>query len=270
VESILESCDDLSAVIRHMECNLAEFLLTMGKAGGAEEVRSPRLAWTIGGSPIDYHNAVVTADLSEPEAETVSSEVASRLKARGVPGVWHLGPSMKPANLREILHRGGWKYAGAEPGMAVELRALGRTEVPDGITIREVTSDGDMEIWSSTLAQGFGDGPMEAAWAGEVFGRISLAGQSGWRHYLAFKDGRSAATASVLTSCGVAGLYFVMTVPEHRGSGIGSAITVAALRSAGARGYKVGVLQASEMGEGVYRRLGFREVCRFELWAMTG
>jgi ribosomal protein S18 acetylase RimI-like enzyme len=177
---------------------------------------------------------------------------------------------MNPANLREILLGGGWKYAGAEPGMAVELRALRNTEVPDGITIREVTSAGDLEIWTGTLAQGFGEGPMEAAWAGEVFGRIGLTGESGWRHYVAFKDGRSVATASVLTSCGVAGLYFVMTVPEQRRSGIGSAITVAALTSASPRGYRVGVLQASDMAKDLYRRLGFREVCRFELWAMTG
>jgi ribosomal protein S18 acetylase RimI-like enzyme len=253
-----------------MECNLAEFLLTMGRAGGAEEVRSPRLAWTIGGSPIDYHNAVVRADLSEPEAEAVSSEVASRLKAQGVPGVWHLGPSMKPANLREILLRGGWKHIGDEPGMAGDLRSLRPTEAPNGVTIREVASEADLEVWTSTLEQGFGEGPMEAAWAGEVFGRMGLAGQSGWRHYLAFRDGHSVAAASVLTSCGVAGLYFVFTIPEQRRSGIGSAITVAALNSASSKGYRVGVLQASDMAQDLYRRLGFREVCRFELWAMTG
>jgi GNAT superfamily N-acetyltransferase len=268
MERVLQNCDDIAAVIRQMECNLAEFLLTMGRAGGGEEVQTPRLAWTIGGSPIDYHNAVVRADLSEPEAEAVSTEVASKLRARGVPGVWHLGPSMKPANLREILLRGGWMHAGDEPGMAVDLRSLRPDEVPDGVAIREVASAEDLEVWTGTLGQGFGEGPAEAAWAGEVFGRIGLGAESSWRHYLGLLDGRPVATASVLTACGVAGLYFVMTVPEERRRGIGSAITVRALLSARDQGYEVGVLQASEQGKGIYEALGFQELCQFELWAM--
>lgn len=46
-----------------IEANLAELLLALGRAGGAEERDEPSIQWVIGGSPIDYHNCVVRADL---------------------------------------------------------------------------------------------------------------------------------------------------------------------------------------------------------------
>jgi GNAT superfamily N-acetyltransferase len=177
---------------------------------------------------------------------------------------------MRPKNLADRLRQAGWKHSGSEPGMAVALASLDRQiEAPDGLLIRVVTSEGELQSWVSTLGQGFGEGPAEAAWAGVAFRRIGLGAQSSWRHYLGLLDARPVATASVLTACGVVGLYFVMTVPEARRQGIGSAITVAALLSARDEGYEVGVLQASEQGKRIYDALGFRELCQFELWAMN-
>jgi hypothetical protein len=43
-------------------------------------------------------------------------------------------------------------------------------------------------------------------------------------------------------------------------------MTLGALREANAMGYEIGALRASAMGEPVYRRLGFREHCRFGIY----
>ncbi len=37
-------------------------------------------------------------------------------------------------------------------------------------------------------------------------------------------------------------------------------------KEARANGYRIGTLQSSELGYPVYRRLGFRDVCRFALY----
>jgi predicted acetyltransferase len=65
---------------------------------------------------------------------------------------------------------------------------------------------------------------------------------------------------------GVAGVYVVTTAEEHRRQGIGAVLTEAALRAGQERGLRVGTLQASGLGAGVYRRLGFSTVAEYELF----
>jgi GNAT superfamily N-acetyltransferase len=126
-----------------------------------------------------------------------------------------------------------------------------------------------------TLGQGFGEGVKEARWVGEVYRRLGLGDP--WRHYLGRLDGKPVATTTIYLAAGVAGVYFVMTVPEARRRGIGAAITRAALQDArdtghtGSTGVRYGVLGSSPAGRSVYAGLGFREYCTIDLyeWSPT-
>ena len=57
---------------------------------------------------------------------------------------------------------------------------------------------------------------------------------------------------------GVAAVHLVVTLPEMRHLGIGTAMTLAVLREARTIGYRIAILTASPYGEGIYRRIGFR------------
>lgn len=62
-------------------------------------------------------------------------------------------------------------------------------------------------------------------------------------------------------------IYEVATAKEARHQGIGTAVTCTPLLHARELGYRVGTLMASEMGIGVYTRLGFRPVCTFSVYS---
>jgi predicted acetyltransferase len=67
----------------------------------------------------------------------------------------------------------------------------------------------------------------------------------------------------VMVTHGVAGVYWVGTTPEARGRGLAEIVT----RTAGNAGFDMGAtvtaLQASVMGEPIYRRMGYREITRY-------
>jgi GNAT superfamily N-acetyltransferase len=261
---------DDAELVRAIEGNAAELLMTMGAAGGGRQRDEAGVRWTIGGSPIDYHNAVVAASLDDASADRVIAESLQVLKDQAVPGSWHVGPSMRPLDLGARLPAAGFTHGGSEPGMAVELSQLSETRLaPDGLRVARVDSDDALEIWTETLGRGFGEGEREARWVGEVYRREGLADP--WRHYLGWLDGEPVATATIFLAAGVAGVYFVMTVPEARRRGIGGAITLAALQDARDSGIQYAVLGSSAAGRSVYAGLGFRELCTIDLyeWALA-
>ncbi len=256
-----------AAMVEAIEGNTREFLLELGLAGGGEEQDDAELHWIIGGSPIDYHNCVVRAALTPETADQAIAASVELMRARGVPGTWHVGPSMQPDDLGQRLERHGFTSGGAEVGMAVDLQSLSeRPSVPDALTIERILDLQGLQRWTSTLARGFGAGPHEAIWVGEMYAKLGFEDEGSWHHYLARLEGEPIATTSMYFSAGVAGIYFVFTLPEGRRQGIGGAITWTALRDARQVGFRVGVLGASAMGESVYRGLGFEEYCRIAIY----
>jgi GNAT superfamily N-acetyltransferase len=247
-----------------VEDNEAEFLLALGRAGGGEERDDEHVHWTIGGSPIGYHNAVVRATLDGSHADEVIAASRSMMQRYGVAGSWHVGPSMRPDDLGSRLAALGFE-GGPEPGMAADLSALRDVEVPAGLRISRVASASELASYEGVLAGGFGEGPPEARWVCEMYSRIGLNDDS-WRHFIGTVDGEAVACATTFFASGVAGLYFVCTSPSHRGRGIGAAISHAALADAHDAGMRVGVLGSSPMGQRVYERLGFREVCTVHVY----
>src|SRR5918911_1394314 len=114
---------DLSVheLIHAIETNTSNFLLALGRAAGSEERNDAEIQWIIGQSPIDYHNAVVRANLPPDQADAAILASIERFRAYQVPGTWHAGSFMTPADLGMRLVAHGFVDAGAEPGMAADL-----------------------------------------------------------------------------------------------------------------------------------------------------
>ena len=256
-----------AALVRAIEENGAEFLLALGRAAGAEERGEPAIQWVIGGSPVAYHNCVLRADLPPDAADAAIAASIARFRAHGAPGSWHVGPSMRPADLGARLTAHGFVHEGDDIGMAADLAAR-REEVPlpPGLVVERVRDDRALAAWADVLARSFGEGEPEANWVRDTYRRIGLGDDVPWRHCLGRLAGQPVATASLFVGGGAAGVYFVSTLPSVRRRGIGAAMTLAALREGLALGQRVGVLGASETGYSMYRRLGFAELCRISLY----
>ena len=64
-------------------------------------------------------------------------------------------------------------------------------------------------------------------------------------------------------------ISFVATRPDARGAGLASAALSATLAQARSRGVRTASLQATPMGLGVYRRLGFVPIGEWQEWTLA-
>lgn len=252
--------DSLAELI---ESNVAAFLLQMGAAGGGEERSDHEATWTVGGSPIGYHNAVVRCDIENAErARAVVDNFVHELRTRRLPGSWHLTPTMRPRRLRELLAATGFEDGGEEPAMVAELPPAIDVPTTD-LAISLIDHADGMRDYRDVLAAGFGEGPKEADWVATVFSEIGY--DAGWSHFVGRVDGTPVATASLLLTPPVGGIYFVCTRPEDRRRGYGAAITHHAMTHAARSGASLAILGSSPMGRHVYEMLRFRTAFSYQL-----
>jgi ribosomal protein S18 acetylase RimI-like enzyme len=100
-----------------------------------------------------------------------------------------------------------------------------------------------------------------------AFASLGFGDELPTRPLLARVDGRPVATAlGLLAGEGIV-IVNVATVPDARGRGIGRAVTLAAMHAGADAGATIAVLQSTEMGHGVYQRLGFEEYGRYRVLA---
>ena len=158
----------------------------------------------------------------------------------------------------------GFKDWGTSPGMVLD-HPLPLTGGVRGFRIERVASDADARDFAEVMGQAYATYGMPADCAPAILGRREVQCAPHITTFLAreARTGAAAAGAMCISTHGVAGIYWVGTTPEQRGKGLGEACTRAAVDAGFARGARIANLQASVMGEPIYRRMGFVEVTRY-------
>jgi GNAT superfamily N-acetyltransferase len=86
--------------------------------------------------------------------------------------------------------------------------------------------------------------------------------------YRVDQDGAAAAVALALHHDGDCGISFVATVPKQRRKGLATQVMCQALQQAQKQGCTTTTLQATDVGERLYRNLGYRHLCVMQLWEL--
>ncbi len=267
MSAIVESNDGSQAIQQAIEANWGDCIRTFGLAPQVELHDEPDMLWFITGIPAGGFNAVQAARLTSETLEGTFSRVQARFKQRKVPSGWLVGPFSQPPHLAEWLQSRGLRAVGNISGFALEIARLHEPPFPPGLRIELVRDAAMLDEWSAVESVGF-----EATGA-VAEGIIAMRNAAGWgehlpmRRFLGLLNGVPVATATLLPSAGVAGIYDVATVPQARRQGIAAAMTAYLLRQGQALGYRLGILQPSQMGRRVYERLGFREYSVYTAYA---
>ena len=249
--------------------NFIEFHRQMACLPGAEVHDEADLMWFGTQIKMGGFNGVVRASLRPEDVGRKVAEVTELFRRRGTSWNWAVGPSSQPPDLGQRLEEHGMRVGGSELAMAADLHAL-RADVPrpEGLSVVRVRDSATLDGYMHAMVTGFGPPEDFSRQWRVVFECLGLGEDSPFQHYLGLLDGQPVASSSVFYGAGVAGIYMVATVPSARGRGIGTYMTVAPLLDARNMGYRVAILQATEMGSNIYRRLGFESYGTFKFYVL--
>ena len=176
--------------------------------------------------------------------------------------VW-LADHHDPALERAALDAGLALLGEGDPQMVLQARLPDATP-PPGVELREVVDDETREDYLSVLRGSFtpAQGTPPEVFDG-YFGTVASLHAPNVRTVVAYEQGRPVAGAMVIVSHGVAGVQYVGTVEDARGRGYGELVTRWVGNAGFDLGARVAALQASDMGEPVYRRMGYETVTHY-------
>ncbi len=250
--------DLVTATARVREATYAVWRAEALVHGGEVADHDGVTAWSTG-VPVRYWNgAHVTAVPSQPEA---ALRWAARWFAdRGMPYGVLVPVELEPA-LAAAAGATGLSLAKVQGCMALDAAAFTPpASVPAGLDVRR-TGPADLEDFLAVQVEAFDTEPGAA--------RDFLAppvGRRSWTHLTGYLDGEPVGTAIGVRTGDAVGIYGVGTTVLARRRGFGAALTAAVLAAEFDTGATFAHLNPSELGAGVYRRLGFQEVGGFAIW----
>jgi len=177
--------------------------------------------------------------------------------------VWARAGAAEDRDLIEAAEEAGLQAVFEMPEMLLDRRVDAHPP-PTGVELRRVTSAADADDYWQVAASAY----TSIGFPPEVFAHYENDGglsADNAAAFLARLDGRPAGIAMTIVSHDVAGIYWVGSTEEARGRGLGWTMTATAIDAGFDMGAGIASLQASPMGESLYRRMGFETIFNYRL-----
>jgi ribosomal protein S18 acetylase RimI-like enzyme len=231
---------------------------------GAEIEAGPGWVFGAGRSPhpVISNAAFRVDDELDPDELVERAQAFFAARGRGF-AVWARDGAAEDRNLIEAAEAAGLKQVYAMPEMVLDRRAEARP-TPAGVELRRVASASDAEDYWRVATAAYAS----LGFPPEIFAFYEshdglVAGNAA--AFIADLEGSPAGIAMTIVTHGVAGIYWVGTTKEARGRGLGWTVTAAAVNAGFDIGAETASLQASPMGESLYRRMGFETIFSYQL-----
>jgi GNAT superfamily N-acetyltransferase len=267
MQNILSELSAEKSVKTAIKANWEDYHYCLGRSPNVELSIGRYLTWLMTNLPDHFMNLVVCTKLPPDGADELIENTLAHFRSMNIRKLsWLAHDGVPSVEINRVLLGHGLTFKESfATEMAVDLSVLPE-ELPahPGLRIVPVVDGNALRPWIHVASIGFRiSEKFEKVWY-DFFVDTVFDGQ--FQTYLALLNGKPVGTSQLFLSEGVAGIYNVTCIPEARGQGIGSAITLAPLLKARELGYRIGILQASQRGYGVYRRLGFQDFGELSLY----
>jgi len=248
-------------LIELSDLNYAEAMRDLSRRAGGVVHDEEGLVLFAGGHPLPVlANGVMRTDSRLGAASVLAR--ARRFFAAQRRGFTVLIRAHADGDLAAAAAEAGLLGLGEMPAMVLDRR-LGDAVPSRGVELRRVTTAADVAAYGAVMSAAYATYGMPADVLPGMLNSLATLCAPHIVAFVAWLDGTPAAGAMTVVTHGVAGVYWVGTTPEARGRGLAELCTRAAGNAGFDLGGRIASLQASPMGEPVYRRMGYVEVTRY-------
>jgi GNAT superfamily N-acetyltransferase len=250
--------------VRDVHLNLVDSSRRLFELDPGAEIEAGK-GWLFGAGrsshPAISNAAFRTGDADPEELLTRALEFFGA-RSRGF-SLWVRGGVPEDSDLIEAAGLAGLEQVFAMPEMTLHRRAE-EPPVPEGVELRRLGTAPEADDYWRVARSAYADNGFPPEIFSYYEDHSGLTADNAVA-LLAYLDSKPVGIAMTIVSHGVAGIYWVGTLAGARGKGIGEAVTAAAINAGFDLGAEIASLQASPMGEPVYRRMGFETIYEYRL-----
>ena len=264
---------DDAEILTRSDLSLWEFHRDFARRGGGAVLEDRGLLCYAGLHPLPaYVNGVWRTGEVEPADLLARADEFFGRRRRGYT-IWIREHA--DGDLEQALREARLPLYDDSPGMVLDRR-LEDAPLAPGVVVRRVADATGGSDFATVAGAAYASLGMRDGTAPVLFARIDTLVAPHLAAFVAYDPSNTTSEMSVTPAGprpvaatllhmnhGVALLNWVGTVPDARGRGLAATMTRIASNAGFDAGCVIASLQATEMGEPVYRRLGYREITRY-------
>jgi ribosomal protein S18 acetylase RimI-like enzyme len=252
-------------IVSAIELNLHQFYEYAATRGDLELVKESDFSW-VRNRRSAWPNWIFRLNRDLLTQEKFIKSLADRIKSREIPPFLVTLEPDNPEIFYSLIQKYGLKQINRWTGMAISrdeyFQASDYNINPE---ITEVRNADDLNSWIKVVnASLFNSTTLEK----EIVEKLYREGPL--KLYLRYENNWPVSTSMSFQDGSVAGLYMIATMESFRGKGIGTLLTRFAMDRCFQNKTELIILHASAMGESIYRKIGFKEYCKFGILWMVG
>jgi len=244
-----------------LDANMMEKFVYLPKLMGMEVIEQSRGVVVDTNIPCDMFNVVCCL-----KSSLDVKSVCDRFWSRNLPFAFWIGFNDGYSDFQNDIEKIGLNCGETERGMAVSIDELDFEIFCEKLEIKFVSNEKLLRDFITVYKNLI---PNDAAAINEFYTKAApfiLDPNSRLKLFVGLYEETPAATSALFLSDNVAGVWDVTTLQKFRRKGIGTDMTLHALKHAkDLCNCNIGVLTASADGEGVYRKIGFRKIKEFRI-----
>jgi ribosomal protein S18 acetylase RimI-like enzyme len=249
------------------DLNLAESIREIARWKVTSEItEQDDLLLAAGGDSTPLTNSAIrVGDQAYPPADEVMERARSYFGNRNLSYSIHIRRH-NDSDLEDLCRSIKMPQISESPGMVIQ-EPIRIKELTPEFTIKPIEDKSGAVDFASVAIASYQSLGMATETGGIIFETPERMLRPYNHLVVAYLNNKPVSSAMIIFSHSIAGIYWVGTIESARKKGLGEACTVMVTNEAFRRGASRVILQASQFGEPIYRRLGFKEFTRYP-WYM--